>query len=437
MEAAMTDLHERFHSEFDDVPIPDLWSRIERVAASETVTLPPPRSRALVAVAAAAVALVLVGGPLLLLASMDRTEPLTETLTTVPEPRALAEVDPPWRETVRAVTLVGDGGIVALADNPDRVFWSPNRVEWFDADPDRRVTPWYPRSLSQLEEPIIVSTNRHVAVRGEANDGVWIAAPETGQWQFIGFTGDEADDRTEQVLSLATNDTEVLVVTHTMSTGVVLPTGSEAPESIPYIHEYTGWLIDTNDGTIEPHALPLSASEWVENPMVIANWFNDQWLVAIHREVWTDTDEGWVTSTPIMTSSDGQNWTVIESDFPADSATSISVGPMGLVATECNFGGDSFWYSDDGISWEVTATNYMGHRSVYVDGLGFLTYYQGSPTAFSPDGQQWQTPVAGLTVLPFDGTADPDPADGNFFVADNHLMRWSINNPEARGDGTR
>lgn len=437
----MTDLHERFHREFEDVPIPDLWNRIERIAASETVTVPRRMSRALIAVAAAVVALVLVGGPLLLLASMGPAEPVVEpiadTLTTVPQPRALAEVEPPWDETIRAVALVGDSGILAIADNPDRVFWSPDRVEWFDADPDRGVTPWYPWSEEQFEEQIIVATSSHVAVRSETNDGVWIALPETGKWQFIGFTGDETDGRTEQVLTVAANDTEVLVVTSATSTGGISPTGSEAPESIPYIHEYTAWLIDTGDGTIEQNRLPLPASEWVENPMVVANWFNDQWHMAIHRAVWTDTDEGWVTSTPILISSDAQTWTITESNFPPDSATSISVGPTGMIATECNFGGDSFWYSDDGIQWEVSTTSYMGHRSVYVDGLGFLTYYQGSPTAFSSGGRQWQTPAAGLTVQPFDGTDGPDLPDGNVFVASNRLMRWSINNPEDGGDGTR
>jgi hypothetical protein len=369
---------------------------------------------------------------------MDRTGPVADTSTTDPQPRALTEVDPPWGETVSAVALLGDGGIVAITSNPDRVFWSPDRVDWFDADPDRRVTPWSLRpEARQFEDRIIVSTNGHVAVRSEANDGVWIAAPETGQWQLVEFPSNESGDRTVRVLSLAANDTEVLVVTHLTSTGVVLPTGLEAPASIPYIHEYAVWLIDTSDGTIEDLALPLPASEWTENPMAVANWFNGQWVVAIHRQVWTDTDEGWVTSTPVVTSSDGRSWTIAESNFPPDSATSISTGPAGIIATECNFGGDSFWYSEDGINWEVTTTDYLGHRSVYVDGLGYLTYYKGSPTAFSPDGREWQSPAdAGLTVHSFDGTSDPDPTVGNLFVVENRLKQWSIDERSDTGEGT-
>lgn len=433
----MTDLRERF-SKYDEVAVPNLWDRIERLAETEIVTTVPRRSRVLVAVAAVVVALVLIGGPLLLLTSIDRGGPVVDTSTTDPQSRALNEVDPPWGETVSAVTLLRGGGIVATTSNPDRVFWSPDRIDWFDADPERRVTPRYASpEEQQFEDRIIVSTNSHVAIRNEANDGVWIAAPETGQWELVDFASDESGDRTVRVLSLAANDTEVLVVIHLTSTGVVSPTGLEAPASIPYIHEYSVWLIDTSDGTIENLALPLPASEWAENPMAVANWFNGQWVVAIPRQVWTDADEGWVTSTPVVTSSDGRSWTIAESNFPQDSATSISAGPAGMIATECNFGGDSFWYSEDGVNWEVTTTDYLGHRSVYVDGLGYLTYYKESPTAFSPDGREWQSPAAaGLTVHSFDGTSDPDPTVGNLFVVENRLMQWSIDERSDTGEGT-
>lgn len=433
----MTDLRERFR-EYDEVAVPNLWDRIERLSETESVATGPRRSRALVAVAAVVVALVLIGGPLLLLTSIDRTEPVADTSTTAPQPRALNEVDPPWGETVSAVALLGDRGIVAIASNPDRVFWTPDRVDWFDADPDRRVAPRYvwPEER-QFEDRIIVSTNGHVAVRSEANDGVWIAAPETGQWELVEFPSDESGDRTVRVLSLAANDTEVLVVTHLTSTGVVVPTGLEAPASIPWVHEYSVWLIDTSDGTIENLPLPLPASEWAENPMVVATWFNGQWVVAIHRRIWTDTDEGWVTSTPVVTSSDGRSWTIAESNLPPSSVTSISAGPAGMIATECNWGGDSFWYSEDGVNWEITTTDYLGHRSVYVDGLGYLTYYKGSPTAFSPDGREWQSPAAaGLTVHSFDGTDGSTPVDGNLFVVENRVKQWSIDERSDTGEGT-
>lgn len=429
----MTDLHERFHRDFDDLAVPDLWDRIERLAETETVTTGPPRSRALIVAVAVVVGLILVGGPLLLLAPSERAGPVADTSTVVSETPGLTEVDPPWGETIGAVALLGDGGIVALGSNPDRVFWSPNLVDWFDADPDRRVTPYVSPGEEQFEDRIIVSTNGHVAIRSEANDGVWIAAPETGQWRLVEFPGHDSGDGNERVLSLAANGTEMLVVTHATSSGVVLPSGPEAPDSIPYVHEYGVWLIDPSDGTVEHHALPLPASEWAENLMAIANWFKGQWLVAIQGTVWTDTVEGRVTSTPIVASPDGRSWTIAESNFPSSSATSISVGPTGMIATQCNFGGDSFWYSEDGLNWEVTTTGYMGHRSVYVDGLGYLTTYRGSPTAFSVDGRQWRLPTAaGLVVDTFDGTDDSNPVDGNLFVVDNRLIQWSISDP---GDG--
>ena len=210
----MTDLHERFRSEFDEVPVPDLWNHVERLAETETVTVRPERSRVLVALAAAVAALVLIGGPLLLLASMGQDDPVADTSTTVPGPQALAPVDPPWSETISTVTLVGDGGVVAIASNPDRVFWSPDGVEWFDADPDRQVRPPSASTVqSQFEDRMIVSANGRVAVRNAANNGVWIAAPNTGQWRFVGLPGGEAGERTERVLTLAANDTDVLVVT--------------------------------------------------------------------------------------------------------------------------------------------------------------------------------------------------------------------------------
>ena len=284
---------------------------------------------------------------------------------------------------------------------------------------------------------MIVSANGRVAVRNAANNGVWIAAPNTGQWRFVGLPGGEAGERTERVLTLAANDTDVLVVTKTTSQGTVVPTHPEAPESIPYVHEYGVWLIDTNDGTTKRRSLQLPASEWVENPTVIASWFDDQWFVAIHRPVWTDTDDGWAISTPVLTSTDGRSWTLTESTFPPTSATSISVGPTGMIATECNFGGDSFWYSEDGINWETTTTSHMGHRSVYVDGLGFLAFYKGEATAYSTDGREWQsTGAAGLTVQSFDGNTDPDPTVGNLFVVENRLMQWSMDDQSDTGEGT-
>lgn len=434
----MTDLHERFHSEFDEVPVPDLWNHIEHLAETEPVTVRPERSRVFVAAAAAVAALVLIGGPLLLLTSANQEEPAADTSTTVPEPQALTPVDSPWGETISAVTLVDDGGIVAIASNPDRVSWSPNGVEWFDADPERQVTPLYAWTIqSQFEDRMIVSANGQVAVRNAANNGVWITAPDTGQWRFVGFPGGEAGDRTERVLTLAANDTDVLIVTKATSQGTVVPTHPEAPESIPYVHEYAVWLIDSSDGTTERHSLPLPASEWVENPTAIANWFDDQWFIAMHGPVWTDSDDGWVDSTPVLTSIDGRSWTLTESSFPLTSATSISAGPTGMVATECNFGGDSFWYSGDGINWEITTTDHMGHRSVYVDGLGFLTFYKGAATAFSTDGREWQsTGAAGLTLQSSDGSNDPDPTVGNLFVVENRLMQWSIDEQSDTGEGT-
>ena len=177
----MIDLHERFRSEFDEVQVPDLWDHIGHLAETETVTVRPGRSRAFVALAAAIAALVLIGGPLLLLTSATQEERVADT-TTVPEPQALTQVDPPWGETISAVTLVGDGGIVAIASNPDRVFWSPDGVEWFDADPERQVTPPYAwTAQSQFDDRMIVSANGQVAVRNTADNGVWIAAPDTGQ----------------------------------------------------------------------------------------------------------------------------------------------------------------------------------------------------------------------------------------------------------------
>lgn len=81
----MIDLHERFRSELDEVPVPDLWNRIEYLAETETVMVRPERSWVFVAVAAAVAALVLIGGPLLLLASANQEEPVADT-TTVPQP---------------------------------------------------------------------------------------------------------------------------------------------------------------------------------------------------------------------------------------------------------------------------------------------------------------------------------------------------------------
>lgn len=434
----MTDLHERFHNDFDDLPVPDLWDRIERLAETEIETVSPRRSRVLVAVAAAVAVLVLVGGPLLLLATVSQNDSVADTTTTLPAPQALTEVDPPWGETISAVTHLGDSGVVALASNPDRVFWSPDWVEWFDADPNQRVTLPDRSSIEpQFEDRLIVSADGQVAVRSAANDGVWIAAPDAGQWRFVVSPDGEGGDGVERVLTLAANDSDVLVVTKTTSQGTVVPTHPEAPESIPYIHEYAVWLIDTNDGTTERHSLPLRASEWVETPTAIANWLDGQWFIAMHRTVWTDTDDGWETSTPVMTSTDGRSWTLTESNFPPDSATSISAGPTGMIATECNFGGDSFWYSDDGVNWEVTTTDHLGHRSVYVDGLGFLTFYKGSATAYSPDGREWKSmAAAGVAVNSFDSNDDPSPAAGNLFFADNRLMQWSNGEQSDANEGT-
>lgn len=434
----MIDLHERFR-QYDEVPVPDLWDQIENLAEAENVTTEAPRSRAFVALAAVVVALVLIGGPLLLLTSQNSAEPAIDSFPTDLEPRVLTKVDPPWGETVGSLAILGDGGIVAVTSNPDRVLWSPDRVDWFDTDPEGQVLPWQLGSEEQrFEDRIIVSTDTHVAIRSATNDGVWIAAPATGQWQHVTATEDEANVIEERILSLAANDSQILVVTQLTSSGVASPTGADAPASIPYDHKHRVWLIDTSDGTIEAHTLPPAASVWAENPTAIANWFDGQWLIAMHQYAWTDTDEGWVASTPVLTSANGRSWTIAESTFASDSTTSISVGPAGMIATECNFGGDTFWYSDDGVEWEVTTSGYLGHRSVYVDELGFLTYYKGSPTAFSPDGREWQSPeAAGITLRSYDDPDDLPTTGRNLFVLGNRLMQWSISTPEEGGDETR
>lgn len=381
--------------------------------SARAVPLSPPRRALLhrpwaVAGLAAIATLVLIGAATLLLRSDDARvsdEPASsttvlETPTSVVEtPTTLAAVPPPtvafddtgrWQATQLSEPWTGDvidvaslpnGGFVVA--NTTGVLWSPDGIEWIDADPQRQVTAATPRSAeTRGHVPAVISAmGGRVVVLDGIDPGLWVGDLQAGAWESIRFDTADLAGQVEP-FAVASNDTEVIVL------------AEHRPEATSQRQEplfrsagrgYLVWAVNPQTGELERHPLsftwenPDGEVRLVEefSPGAVA-WVNDRWVV--------------VLANTVLVSGDGATWTQepLEDTFNAHLwVTSLAASPIGVVATSESK--HHVWFSEDGLKWENTGTE-APHLAepAYADGLGFLIVDgETHQVSASHDGRTW------------------------------------------------
>lgn len=435
----MTDLRTRFEA-FEDVPVPDLWDRVEALATTTPVTSPRRAAPRFVVAAAAAIAvLLLIGGPFLVGALRESTGVADEEAAKAPTGSVvwdttaweMAPVAGPWEHALIDVERSPDGGVVvATADSG--VAWTPDGIDWFDADPAGRLTtlqrPTADESQPSNQRAMAVTESR-VAILDQALPGVWLGDPATGEWTPIVLA--EGEGSRVELLTIAANSTTVLVVTrHLAPDGILIQDNEGEVESraLPVTDRYRAWTIDPAARTAAPNPLPLPVPEAASLADAVVEWFHDQWVMVSARNVWTGEDEGWASRTALLTSNNGATWTAGRppEEWNGAGFTSLSAGPTTMIATTCHFGGDTFWVTTNGSDWEPTTSRHLGHQSTYVEGVGFVVPHHtpGEASGFvSPDGRTWDESVQ---LEPYRGDVERlATTDGGLIAINNDLLLWS------------
>jgi hypothetical protein len=371
-------------------------------------TTPPPRRHQAWAFAAAFVLiLVVVGAAALVLRSDDGAPPADEpspapavvetptTLAAAPPPKGIlddtgkwqaTQLSEPWTGDIVDVVSLPSGGFVVAARSG--VFWSPDGVEWIDADPDTQVTAATPGFVGHgydLPQVISVMGDRVVVLDG-IDPGLWVGNPRAGEWESLRFdTADLAGH--VQPYAVASNDTEVLVLAehHPNFMQEDIETVSQRAEFQSADKGYLVWLANPGTGEVERHPLPPTP-ELPEAGGLVA-WVNNRWLVAL--------DDA------ILVSGDGATWTQVPDEDTFDNpvwVTALAAGPTGVVAATCEGWGNRYvYFSEDGLKWENTYVQNNHEEPAYADGLGFVVVdggeggseEEGHWVTGSPDGRTW------------------------------------------------
>lgn len=409
----MTDLRERFQK-FDEVPVPELWERITELADEEDSSAVPSvtRRRWVVAVAAAVAVLLIVGLPILLV-SGDEPPPAVASWTSVP-------VEVPSDEAIADIAAIPSGGFVALTVDPAQVVWTPDAVNWFHADTEGLVgSTGRSVTAARFEASSVASGNNLIAIIDRDRAGVWIGDQRAETWRFTPLADSAEADRT-RLLTIAASEDQVLIVGQLLSTEVAEGTESE----LLITDRFVSWVIDGPAGEISQQDLPVPAPSPIDFVDADATSFAGRWLVVVTGAEWQGV-EGWNPSELILTLTTS-GWVSSERNPEMGDITSISGGPSSAVITSCHFGGDSFWYTTDGLTWTQATNDFTGHLARYVDDLGFVVHY-GTGWYLSEDGSSWQFPAdAGVTIesYPRSGYASAA-SEGRVFEFDNQLWMWS------------
>ncbi len=409
----MTDLQERFQ-EFDEVPVPDLWERITELAAeAESTPGTSLRRRRLATAVAAAVLVLLVVGLPLLLVSGDEPGPIADGWTGVP-------VAAPALESIADLAAIPSGGFLALTVNPEEVLWTPDAVNWFDADPEGKLS-----SLGRAEPTVrfeassVAASKNLIVVLDHDRAGVWIGDRRAEIWRFTALTTSAEADRT-RLLTLAAQEDQVLVIGQVLGTELAEGTESE----LLVTERVVAWVIADATAAINARDLPVPVPAAIDFVEADATSFAGRWLVALTASEWQGV-EGWNGSDLILALTP-TGWVSSPPAQGMGDLTSISGGPSSAVVTTCHFGGDSFWHTTDGVTWAEATNDVTGHLAEYVDGLGFVIH-DGAGWYLSQDGSSWQLlSQAGVAVDTYPRSGDVvAAAEGRVFEFNNQLWMWS------------
>jgi hypothetical protein len=264
-----------------------------------------------------------------------------------------------------------------------------------------------------------------IGVVDRENDQVWIGRPGHSGWQAVSPDTTRIDAEVE-LMTIAGGPDQFLVVARTAGTDVLEVDDPEAPLSVPSTDAYSVWMVDPASSSAARHVLPIPVPEWATNVSAGAVWIDGRWLVLLPRNVMSGGDERWGPEHALV-SSDGVNWSSTELPEDFSSMTSVAASDTVLIATVCDFGGDSFWYSTTGLDWAKATSDHLGHKSAYVEGLGFVVRYRDA-WVMSPDGINWQSPAGrGVTLRNYETETGPaSESEAGLFGFDSQMWRWSM-----------
>jgi hypothetical protein len=306
--------------------------------------------------------------------------------------------------------LPGGGFVVAVNHSEASVLWSPDGIDWVEADPQGQVTAAVPGDRFPQQPQVMSVSGDRVFILDEANLQVWVGDLAAKAWEPVhldtaGLTG------SIEAAAIASNDHEVLVVAKWAPIGAQDAIGAEYFDLVGCVV----WLIDPETGGVNRQIVPLDSFADFEMDSTLTHlglaavWFHDRWVIAM----------GNVTAV----SRDGITWTLgwdpdglaAEGSFVA----ALVAGSDGLITTTCGGWGPHFtFYSEDGLEWtrvpdhvehrprgggargEVLEQAQGGHTgAAYSDDLGFVMVFADSGgdddnlgrMDYSQDGRSWSS----------------------------------------------
>lgn len=295
------------------------------------------------------------------------------------------EIEEPWLASMVDIAPLSGGGFVAAATNEWSIVWSPDGIEWRDADPQRTVT--VPSEWFGSRANVLTAVGDRVVVLDSNLIGIKIGDLDTQSWDSIEFdTSDLTGDI--GVLTVASNGNHVLAIGYEDDYGDVGSVECAGETPIPAIQDtqYLAWVIDPRTGEVQRHSIsyngdnpdPLARDRLCGASYGTAVWFKDRWVLNL--------DDLWFVSP------DATTWTQVPVTGAAPGADPLTAGPDTLLAERWN----ALTYSEDGTDWDWAPELEAGMRepsdaTAYSEVFGYIATPWSDPGLYvSNDGRHWQ-----------------------------------------------
>lgn len=212
-------------------------------------------------------------------------------------------VDEPWVDSILDIEAMSDGGfvVVTVEPYPSNVVWSPDGVEWFNADPQQLLPPlaWsdsrhrsnaiplynvldvgpVPITLGRPpgEPGLIAVSEALVALVDPDSTAVYFGDPVTGDWTSVDLDTSGLADHVEPAFVAARGDL-LLVAGWVEVTDP--PTDPDSAEPIPTV-SLVGWIVDTEQGTAAQTPMPAVTARFGHGEAPELAWFDGRWLLLV------------------------------------------------------------------------------------------------------------------------------------------------------------